>query len=181
MPKAMSNPAQQPAAPSKSESTTKSDSTSSSDEPDEWVKALKYSPPLFVAWAVGYLSEWTLLLTLSVMLMPLLRDKAVEALGGKGAFVKVSAPPPTAKNGKQKGGAAAKHSAEPSTLETVLDVLRVPMSVWLPPVAVCTVFRSEDDLEYVLTLGTVYSVMVFGQAVMRKLGLDPRDRKSKKA
>lgn len=96
----------------------------------------------------------------------------------------LSSPPlshASARSGKQgaaagKQGAAAKRGTStepPSKLEKVLEVLRVPTSVYLPPFVCVWVFRSASDLEFVLTLGTVYAVMVLGQVVMKKLGFDP--------
>jgi len=172
--KQWSSKKEQPQATSKvaTNSTEPEKSTASDEEPNEIVKALKFSPPLFVAWGVGYMSDTLLILTISVMLMPLGRDKLVEVLGGQGAGRKwFGAPTTTSKPGA--GGKGSNTPPEPS----LLDVFKVPMSVWLPPFAMVAMFRSDSDLEFLLTLGTVYSVIVAGQAVMKKLGLDPESRR----
>merc|ERR1711998_412830 len=72
------------------------------DDPElmDFVTAYRYSPPFLLAWAFGVMSDEYLFFALFLMGMPLMRDKLVECLGGRGAWAKKQAEAAPAPAGK---------------------------------------------------------------------------------
>ena len=104
----------------------------------ELMQALAWSPPALLAWSFGYLNTINLLAVLALMLAPWLTGKAVEAMGGRGAWAPMID--------------AAKKKME------VPAVLRLPTSIFLGPFILMTVVREESTSTtmHALLLAAVY-------------------------
>ena len=144
------------------------------EPPDDFVQAFAFSPPLFIAWALGYLSDDKMLACLFLMALPWCVRRGVEYLGGRGAWAKTE--PPTnqtpkkeAKAAFQAAGAAADAAANaPSDFA---QALRLPLSVWLPPMMLMGVTsRDGSDFQYVFTMLAVYCVLVWFHLIAIKMG-----------
>ena len=154
------------------------------EEPSEFMKALKWSPPAFVMWGFGYVSDFALLCVITLMLMPWATDKVVELLGGRGAWAalaekwglrKPRPPPPTGDSKTQAKkaakAAAAEAAAEANRPATFKDALRVPLSVWLPPIMLvaATVDPEKDLIQFASICTGVYGTIVLGQHFRNKV------------
>ena len=158
------------------------------DEPllNEIMNQYMFIPPVLIAWSIGFIDDQRMLMVAGLMGLPLATTKAVEALGGRGAFAPKSAAPAA---GAKKGGPVAKPE------EKWYDVFMLPTSVWIAPITL-VFFAQEgftDNYAFMGTLLGVYMIMVILQATMKKMGLlkdmkeageksvkDKKDKKGKK-
>ena len=94
----------------------------------ELLQALTFSPPFIIAWSVGYVKDLQMFAILSMMLAPLMVEKAVLAVGGKGAW-----------RGKAE------------SIVAYTKPLQLPASVWLGPM--CVVMYFSDSTNAMDTVG----------------------------
>merc|ERR1711988_228302 len=141
----------------------------------EVVEAYRFSPPFFIAWSIGYLSESYLLLTLAIMGMPLAKEKLVTYLGGRGAWAKKNELAGDKKKGNKKPAADA--------YPHWTDHFVVSQGVWIPPVSL--IFFSQEGFQSItnwyLTMGGTYLSTCFFQFVLVRYGLIRDPKKQAKA
>jgi len=146
------------------------------DDPEatEVLRAFAFSPPFLVAWSLGYLSDFYFFFVMAMMAMPLLKDKMVEKLGGRGAWapkpVEASAAP--AKGKKAKPGPPPK----PTRYQALLDAMFVPTGVWLPPFLLISMSSPERDATFFMWVAGIYAMLVLVQYF-----IDPLKNQKKKA
>jgi len=129
------------------------------------------------AWALGYMDDRSMGLLIFMMVLPVCASKAVEALGGKGAWAKkpaVSTPSADAASEKKPAASEKKPAASEKTTKPnhLAESLNLPLKVWIGPAFVLCTFRADDDLQFAATCVGVYLVMVAGQYVMKVTGLE---------
>ena len=143
--------------------------------PDDLLQAFAFSPPFFVAWSLGYLSDARMLACLFVMALPWCTRRGVQYLGGRGAWAKEAPPaePPTAKQAAVAAAAAAANNSS-----SLAEAMRLPLSVWLPSMMLMGLASRDagtTDLQYMtstgLTMLAVYCILVAANLVSIKMGL----------
>ena len=143
----------------------------------EILQSMMFSPPFFIAWGFGYISDMNMLLALFLMIMPVGVNKAVAALGGRGAWRKKEKA--KAKAAQEANRASRRSDAKgnplpPPVEETeIIEHFKLPTSVWAPPVMLLFYTRDEagSDFNIVSSAVAVYVTMIAGQYTLRKMGL----------
>ena len=118
---------------------------------------------------------------MSLMGLPWLTNKIVDAMGGRGAWAEkaealgLRTPPPSAvpdsKTQAKKAAKAAAAAANNPEKPTFAHALRVPLSVWLPPMMfLAASFDPENNpFEFSATVVIVYMTIVGGQYVRNRI------------
>merc|ERR1719434_110534 len=90
---------------------------------DELLSAVTFSPPFFLAWGLGYMDDKAI--GVFMMVLPVCASRAVDALGGKGAWARK-----TADSTSSAGAAGEKKkepaSAAPTKLNHLAESLNLP-------------------------------------------------------
>ena len=109
---------------------------------EEVCEELLLSPPVFVAWALGYITTPVMTVCILLMLMPLGTKKVVDNFGGRGAW-------------------APKPGQAPTKLQRLFQAFHIKGQYFLPPLVMMFYFRKDnDDLAFVGTLVSGYVGLV---------------------
>ena len=139
----------------------------------EIMEALKWSPPALVAWSFGFLDSLQMICVLVLCLLPWGCGKAVDMLGGRGAWAPKIA------------------SSKQSMIDTAeawnMQALILPTSIWIGPFIMMSVFRDESasQLSHGLMLAGVYIFLCAANYAKEKYfptaaAKQPEDESSKK-
>lgn len=170
--------APEPSTTSEAAPAAASDTTPEVVEPtfsDELLETYKFSPPILVAWGLGYFSDQYFFLAMALMGFPLFVTKLVDSAGGPGAWAKKAKAPPDDRNRATRRAEEKGHPVPPppAAEKTGWDHFVLPRSTWLPPLMIIMAMRGEnvEDTTVVATGAGVYLLMCAFQFFLRKIGM----------